>query len=79
MSLTNPEPDYDPKIRRQMVAWAVFGGLIMAVLLCALLASFSGFLPGWVSGAACAATGVASWLLTGHSEALRKRLRSPRH
>jgi hypothetical protein len=76
LSIKNPEPPCDPKVRRQMVHLIWLSAAIMFVLLGSMLASFSGLLPAWVSAASCAATGLVSYPLTGRAESLRKRLRT---
>jgi hypothetical protein len=75
LSIKDPEPPCDPKVRREMLHLVWLSTAIMFVLIGSMLASFSGLLPTWVSAASCAATGLVSWLLTGRAESLRKRLR----
>lgn len=76
LSIINPKPPYDPKVRRQMTRLMVFGTVIVLALFCFILASIFGFLPNWVASGGFAALGVASWFLTGRAESLRKRLRT---
>ena len=76
MSIKNPVPPCDPKVRRQMIHLAWLAAAIFLMLLGSMLASFSGLLPTWVSAASCVATGLVAWLLTGRAESLRKRLRT---
>ena len=66
LSIKNPELSCD------RLSW--LGATLMLVLFGFLVASVSGMLPTWVSGAAFAAIGIASWFLTGRAESLRKRL-----
>jgi len=79
LSIKNPEPPCDPKVRRQMIHLVWLAATIFLMLLGSMLASFSGLLPTWVATASCAATGLIAWVLTGRAESLRKRLGQHRH
>jgi membrane protein YdbS with pleckstrin-like domain len=69
----NPEPPYDLKVRRQSIHLAWLYAAIMLVLICLMVASFSGSLPTWVSNASSFAALLVTCVVLWRAEEFQRR------
>jgi membrane protein YdbS with pleckstrin-like domain len=69
----NPESPYNAKVRRQLIQLAWLYAAIILVLICLMLASFSGSLPTWVSDASSFAVLLVTCLVLWRAEEFQRR------